>query len=161
MAGSLLTSRIYERYGAIRRITLLISTLLQTLCITIAAILVHTDAVPESTDSSKLIFIAIPFLAAQSGAQIVTAKSLGFNEIPTTVLTTTYNDLAGDPKLLAWHNPKRNHRLGAIIMLLLGGISAGWLSRWGQSIVPVLWIGAAIKFAVTLSWLIFAGADEE
>lgn len=160
MAGSLLTGRIYAKVGATRRITLFLSSLLQTLCIVVAAVLVYTDTVPESTPTSKLIFIAIPFLAAQSGAQIVTAKSLGFSEIPTTVLTTTYNDLAGDTELLAWHNPKRNRRVGAITMILLGGISAGWLSRLRGSLTPVLWLGAAIKLCVTLSWLVFAGDEE-
>lgn len=151
----MITGRVYAALGATKRLTLCLSFLLQTFCIAIAALLVHTDAVPESTTSSKLILIAIPFLAAQSGAQIVTAKSLGFTEIPTTVLTSVYNDLASDTKLLAWNNPKRNRRLGAITLLLLGGISAGWISRYGQSLIYVLWLGVAIKFALSISWLFF------
>ena len=149
------TSRIYQAFGATRRLTLFLSFLLQTLCIAIAALLVHTDAVPDSTANSKLIFVAIPFLAAQSGAQIVSAKSLGFSELPTTVLTTTYNDLAGDTDLWKWKNPKRNRRVGAITMILLGAIAAGWLSRLGKSLTLVLWLGAAIKFVITFSWLLF------
>ena len=161
MAGSALASRLYSFYGPTRRLTLLLSTFLQSLCIAVAAMLVQTDAVPESTPRSKLIFIAIPFLAAQSGAQIVTAKSLGFTEIPTTVLTTTYNDLAGDTQLFALRNPKRNRRMGAVAMLFIGGIAAAWVSRWKKSLVPVLWLGAGIKLLVTLSWLIFAEEEEE
>jgi len=137
------------------------SFLLQTLSITAAALMVHTNTVPVSTVESKRIFIAIPFLAAQSGAQIVTAKALGFTEIPTTVLTSVYNDLASDTELFRWRNSKRNRRVGAITMILLGGISAGWLSRLGQSLALVLWLGSGIKLLVTLSWLCFAADDED
>lgn len=161
MAGSMLTSRVYNAVGGTRRLTLVVSFLIQTLCIVIAALLVHTDSVPETFLESKRIFIAIPFLAAQSGAQIVTAKSLGFNEIPTTVLTSTYNDLAGDPELWAWQNPKRNRRVGSVILMLLGGIAAGWLSRLGKSLTLVLWPGAGIKLLLTISWLCFAADDGE
>lgn len=160
MAGSMVTGRIYTAVGATRRLTLLISFLLQTLCIAIAALLVQTDAVPDSTVGSKRIFIAIPFLAAQSGAQIVTAKSLGFTEIPTTVLTSVYNDLAGDTELFRWRNPKRNRRIGAITMILLGGIFAAWLLRLGESLALVLWLGVGIKLLVTLSWLCFVADGE-
>ena len=105
-----------------------------------------------------MVFIAIPFLAAQSGAQVVTAKSLGFNELPTTVLTSVYNDLASDTRLLAWKNPKRDRRVGAAVMLLLGGITAGWLLRATNDFTAVLWMGAAMKLLLGFSWLVF-GAD--
>ena len=156
MLGSLITGRIYTAAVSTRRLTLVLSFLVQTLCIAIAAILVHTDAVPESAISNELVLIAIPFLAAQSGAQIAPAKSLGFNEIPTTVLTSVYNDLASDPRLLAWDNPKRNRRIGAFTMLLLGGISAGWLSHTDGRLTIVLWLGAVIKLLLSLSWLLFS-----
>lgn len=158
MAGSMVTGHIYTALGPTRRFTLFASFLLQTLCIAVAAILVHAELIPEDTTNSKLIFIAIPFLAAQSGAQIVTAKSLGFNEVPTTVLTSVYNDLASDTDLLAWENPKRNRRVGAITMILLGGISAGWLSRSEAGLALVLWLGAVLKLLLSFSWLLF-GSD--
>lgn len=161
MAGSLITSRIYNAVGGTRRLTLVLSFLIQTLCIVIAALLVQTQAVPETFLESKRIFIAIPFLAAQSGAQIVTAKSLSFTEIPTTVLTSIYNDLAGDPELWAWQNPKRDRRVLSIILMLLGGIAGGWLSRLGKSLTFVLWLGAGIKLLLTLLWLYFAADDGE
>lgn len=151
----MVTGRVYAAAGPQRRLTLFASFLLQALCIAIAAILVHTDTVPEDTTKSKLIFVAIPFLAAQSGAQIVTAKSLGFNEIPTTVLTSVYNDLASDTNLLAWKNPKRNRRVGAITMILLGGISAGWLLQSQAGLTLILWLGAALKLLLSFSWLLF------
>ena len=160
MLGSLATGRIYAAVGPSRRVTLVSSFLLQTICIVIAALLVHTDTVPQKMASSKWVLIAIPFLAAQSGAQIVTAKSLGFSELPTTVLTSVYNDLGSDTQLLAWKNPKRNRRAAAVIMILLGGISAGWLTRATESLTVVLWIGAGVKLLLSVSWLLFPVASD-
>lgn len=119
--GSFLTGRLYSRFTATRRATLICSFLAQTLFIAIAALLVHTDAVPESPSLSpslspfsygmdKRVMIAIPFLAAQSGAQVVTAKSLGFGEVPTTVLTSVYSDLGADVNILGARNGKRDRR---------------------------------------------------
>ncbi|KAL6714342.1 hypothetical protein ACLMJK_007765 [Lecanora helva] len=156
MAGSFITGRIYAVTGGTRRQTLLISFIVQALCIAVAAVLVQFEIVPSSPPSSKLIFIAIPFLAAQSGAQIVTAKSLGFGEIPTTVLTSGYNDLASDTKLLAWNNPKRDRRFGSLVMMLLGGIAGAWISRSESGLAVVLWVGAGIKVLLALAWLGFS-----
>ena len=102
-----------------------------------------------------MVFAAIPFLAFQSGAQVATSRPLGYNEIPTTVLTTTFNDLAGDPDALKWRNPKRDRRVGAVVMLLLGGICGGWLSRAKTGLALVLWLGAVIKLGLGVVWLFF------
>ena len=72
------------------------------------------------------------------------------------MLTSVYNDLGGDINLLKWDNPKRNRRLGAVTMMLLGGISAGRLLRGSGSLMAVLWVGAAIKLVLSLSWLAFS-----
>ena len=153
--GSFITGHIYTAVGPLRRLTLTLSFLLQAICIAIAALLVQTGVVPESAAENKMVLIAIPFLAVQSGAQVVTAKSLGFNEVPTTVLTSVYNDLASDSRLLAWKNPKRDRRVGAAVMLLLGGISAGWLLKASNDFTAVLWMGAAMKLLLSFSWLLF------
>lgn len=158
--GSLITGRIYAAAGPTRRVTLVTSFLLQALCVIFAAILVHTDAVPETDPTDKLVLIAIPFLAAQSGAQVVTAKSLGFSEIPTSVLTSIYNDIGSDTQLFAWKNPKRDRRLCAVVMMLLGGISGAWLSCTEGSLSNVLWTGALLKLLIGLGWLFFQAEAE-
>ncbi|KAI4099951.1 MAG: hypothetical protein L6R37_005747 [Teloschistes peruensis] len=127
MFGSLIVGRMYTAVGPTRRLTLTGSFFLQALCIVIAAVLVQTDTVPERNPTDKIVLVAIPFLAAQSGAQVATAKSLGFNELPTTVLTSVYNDLASDGKLLAWDNPKRDRRLGDLHNgVVVGGCDEGF-----------------------------------
>ncbi|KAL8856309.1 MAG: hypothetical protein Q9178_007073 [Gyalolechia marmorata] len=155
MLGSFIAGRVYAAVGLKRRVTLIASFLLQALCIAIAAILVGTDAVPETDATEKIVLLAIPFLAAQSGAQVATAKSLGFSELPTTVLTSTYNDLASDTNLLAWDNPKRDRRVASVVMMILGGIGGAWLAKSTGTLTTVLWLGAVVKVVLALTWLLF------
>ena len=160
MLGSLLASNITSRIGNTRRLSLILSFLLQGLAIFVSAILITTSIVPQNEPNSDKIFIGIPFLAAQSGAQVAASRALGFGEIPTTVLTSVYNDLASDTKAFAKDNPKRNRRFAAATMLLLGGICGGWLSRLDEGFGIALWIGGAIKILLALSWLSYEDAKE-
>ncbi|KAN0119285.1 Protein of unknown function (DUF1275) domain containing protein [Hyaloscypha variabilis] len=140
--------------------TLAISFLLQSICIIIAAALVQSHVIPEpkglvtenSYDVNLLELLPLGFLAFQSGGQIVTSRLLGFNEVPTTVLTSVYCDLASDPKILARDNVKRNRRAGAALAILIGGIAGGWISRSKAGMSVSLWIAAAIKFTIAVSW---------
>jgi hypothetical protein len=105
--------------------------------------------------------LPLAFLAFQSGGQIVTSRILGFNEVPTTVLTSVYCDLASDPKLLAIDNVKRNRRLAAVICLLVGGIAGGWISRSDAGLQTNLWVAAGIKMAISLGWSIWKPKGEQ
>jgi hypothetical protein len=96
--------------------------------------------------------LPLAFLAFQSGGQIVTSRLLGFNEVPTTVLTSVYCDIASDPKILAKDNVKRNRRAAAVVAILLGGISGGWISRSPAGISVSLWTAAAIKLSIAIGW---------
>ncbi len=136
--------------------------MIQGLCIFVAAALVQGGVAPEPEgvvleNGSTVSFIELlplAFLAFQSGGQIVTSRLLGFNEVPTTVLTSVYCDLASDPKLLAplKKNVKRNRRAAAVITLLIGGIVGGWLSRSSARMSSALWLGGAIKIAIAIGW---------
>lgn len=75
--------------------------------------------------------------------------------MPTTVLTSVYCDLASDPNILKGDNVKRNRRLGAVLMILLGGIAGGWISRSSAGLSVSLWIAAAIKLGIALSWSVW------
>lgn len=142
--------------------TLSISFLIQSICILIAAALVQAHVVPEphgiATLSDAIDFIELiplALLAFQSGGQMVTSRLLGFNEVPTTVLTSVYCDLASDPTLLKADNVKRNRRVGAVLMILIGGIAGGWISKSKAGLSCSLWIAAAIKFSIACSWSIW------
>lgn len=103
--------------------------------------------------------LPLGFLAFQSGGQIVSSRLLGFNEVPTTVLTSVYCDLASDPKLFKRDNVKRNRRVAAVISLLVGGIIGGWISRSPAGIATNFWIAAAIKMSIALGWSVWKPAS--
>jgi hypothetical protein len=153
----------------IRRGTLTGSFILQGLCIFVAAALVQAKVVPEPAgvvaengpDVNFIELLPLGFLAFQSGGQIVTSRLLGFNEVPTTVLTSVYCDLASDPKLLAplKQNVKRNRRAAAVVAILIGGITGGWLSRSKAGMSSTLWIAGGIKFGIAFSWSMWRGRE--
>ncbi|PMD60948.1 uncharacterized protein K444DRAFT_527671 [Hyaloscypha bicolor E] len=140
--------------------TLAASFLLQSICIIVAAALVQAHVVPEPkglVTENNLGFdpyelLPLGFLAFQSGGQIVTSRLLGFNEVPTTVLTSVYCDLASDPKIIALDNVKRNRRAAAVLAILIGGIAGGWISRSQAGMSVSLWVAAAIKSGIAVSW---------
>lgn len=142
--------------------TLAVSFLLQCLFILAAASLVHSSVVPDNKIASKefepIELLPLCLLAIQAGGQIMSSRILGINEVPTTVLTSVYCDLISDPHLLTVSNVKRNRRLIAIISLLGGGIAGGWLSKSEAGMSSALWIAAAIKFAIAISWLFWKEA---
>lgn len=160
MLGSLISADVTRRYGNTHRLSLCVNFLLQGVSILIAAILIEADVIPENSPNSDRILIGIPFLAWQFGAQVAASRALGYGEIPTTVLTSVYNDLASDPKLWTWQNAKRNRRLAAAIMILVGGICGGWLSRLREGFAVVLWVGGAIKVLLCIAWLAYGEAAE-
>jgi len=145
--------------------TLSLSFFIQSVLIIIAASLVTGNVVQEPhgtvVESSSVThfkdLIPIGFLAFQSGGQIVASRLLGFNEVPTTVLTSVYCDLMSDPKILApfKDNLKRNRRFAAAIALLVGGICGGFLSKSKARMSTSLWIAAGIKMGISLSWLLW------
>ncbi|KAK9776408.1 hypothetical protein AB5N19_13025 [Seiridium cardinale] len=99
----------------------------------------------------------IILLAFQFGGQICTSRILGFNEVPTNVLTSVYCDLFNDPKLFApWKaNPKRNRRASAVLLMLIGAIAGGWLARSNAGMSTALWIAGAVKFVIAIAWVLW------
>jgi hypothetical protein len=144
--------------------TLGTSFFLQSCCIIVAAALVQARFVPEPVGQMipGLNFrelIPLGFLAFQSGGQMVASRQLGFNEVPTTVLTSVYCDLSSDPKILRKDNIKRNRRVGAAVCIVLGGITGGFVSKSRAGMSTSLWIGAAVKMAIALSWSLWTPAS--
>ena len=114
----------------------------------------HTPE-PAYVVDSILIVSLIPPLAFQSGMQIATSRLLGYNELPVNVLTSTYCDLMGDFKLLAFNNVKRNRRAIAAGLLLVGAIVSGWLMRSAGGLESVLWISGGIKVILAVAMFCF------
>ena len=84
----------------------------------------------------------------------MTSRLLGLNEIPTTVLTSVYCDLASDVNLLAplKKNVKRNRRAASALLFLIGGIVGGWLAKSNAGMAGALWIAGAVKFVIAVGW---------
>ncbi|KAK2006766.1 hypothetical protein LZ32DRAFT_75577 [Colletotrichum eremochloae] len=159
-----------------RRSTLVLSFLLQASLVFLAAAFAQTrlvagfgaTSVPGSdsnhefkTSEDPLVMVPLALLAFQFGGQIVTSRMLGYNEVPTNVLTSVYCDLLSDPKLFAplKENPKRNRRFLAVVLLILGGITGGWLQRSRAGMPGALWISGAVKFIIAVAWMAWAGND--
>lgn len=96
--------------------------------------------------------VPIVLLSLQSAGQIVASRALGFNEIPTVVITSLLCDLMSDPKLFLLRNEKRDRRVIAFVLTLVGAIVGGWVTKATGQIGPVLWLAAGIKFIVAFAW---------
>lgn len=134
-----------------------------------AAALIQSAVVPgilrggEGAENEPWItLVPLPMLAFQAGMQSVTARQLGFNEIPTTVLTSCFCDLGNDPKLFAGlkENWQRNRRVASVVAILLGGIVGGWLSRTGNGMPTAIWGAAVVKGGIAVAWAVWKGEEE-
>lgn len=124
--------------------------------------LIEADLIPHTAADANLTggplfleLIPIALLAFQSAGSIAVTRALGFNEIPSVVLTSVYFDLASDPALVTGSvggNVKRNRRAGAVVMLVIGAIVGGWLSRSAGGMESALWISGGIKFILGFVW---------
>lgn len=148
--------------GSLKRGTLFVSFLVQTALIIIAVALIQADLIPHtsgdmSLDGGPLFLELIPIalLAFQSAGGMTCSRALGYNEIPTVVLTSVYFDIASDPKLVdkPTENVKRNRRIGGVVFLLIGAIIGGWLSRSSGGMESALWMAAGMKLVAAVGWL--------
>lgn len=161
-SGAMVFSVIMRRAGALRRGTLFVSFLVQTILIIIAVALIEANLIPHtpsdmSLDGGPLFLELIPIglLAFQSAGAMTCSRALGYNEIPTVVLTSVYFDIASDPKITEkpTANVKRNRRIGGVVFLLAGAVVGGWLSRSSGGMQSALWMAAGLKFVASVGWL--------
>ncbi|KAJ6116067.1 hypothetical protein N7523_006484 [Penicillium sp. IBT 18751x] len=148
---------------------MIFSTIMRrTILIIIAVALIQADLIPHTSKDASLdggpLFlelIPIALLAFQSAGAMTCSRSLGFNEIPTVVLTSVYFDIASDPKITdkPTTNVKRNRRIGGVVSLLVGAIAGGWLSRSSGGMMSALWMAAGLKFVAACGWLFWKGAE--
>ncbi|KAJ5675339.1 hypothetical protein N7462_008236 [Penicillium macrosclerotiorum] len=166
-SGAMIFSVVMRHVGALRRGTLFVSFLVQTALIIIAVALIEADLIPHTSSDASLdggpLFlelIPIALLAFQSAGAMTCSRSLGYNEIPTVVLTSVYFDIASDPKITEkpTGNVKRNRRVGGVVFLLIGAIVGGWLSRSSGGMESALWMAAGLKFVAAFGWLFWKAA---
>lgn len=165
--GAMIFSIVMRSVGAVRRGTLFVSFLVQTMLIVIAVALIEADLIPHTPADAALTggklfleLIPIALLAFQSAGGMTCSRALGYNEIPTVVLTSVYFDIASDPKITdkPTANAKRNRRVGGVVCLLIGAIVGGWLSRSSGGMQSALWMAAGLKFVAAIAWLFWKAA---
>jgi len=164
--GSFVTGHVNIVLNPLHRASLILSFAVQTFLIIIAASLVQGRIVPGLHPNSTEAFIQLvplAMLSFQAAQQSVAARQLGLREIPTTVLTSVYCDLGNDSQLFApfKNNWTRNRRFCAVVMLLVGAIAGGWLSRTSEGMTVGLWVSAGIKACITVAWLLWKDEFEK
>ncbi|KXG54457.1 Protein of unknown function DUF1275 [Penicillium griseofulvum] len=160
--GSFIFSRLHRALGARRRASLMLSFTSQASIILLTAGLVQGGAVSSTLagNNSHAVppwdqEVPIVLLSLQSAGQIVASRALGFNEIPTVVITSLLCDLMSDPQLFLVRNVKRDRRIIAFLLTLVGAIVGGWVTKVTGAISPILWLSAGIKGLLVLAWALW------
>jgi len=135
----------------------MLSFLIQAIFILISAGLIQGGVISDGIQSSETTqwdqLVPIVLLSLQSAGQIVASRALGFNEIPTVVITSLLCDLISDPMLFLLRNEKRDRRVVAFVLTLVGAIVGGWVTKATGEIAPTLWLSAGIKLSVVVAWV--------
>lgn len=161
VVGSFLFARLHRILGARGRGSLMMSFAIQAGLIILTAGLVQGQVVSSiltkggNEGEGRALWneeVPIVLLSLQSAGQIVASRTLGFNEIPTVVITSLLCDLMSDPKLFLLRNEKRDRRVIAFVLTLVGAIIGGWITKATQQIGPVLWLSAGIKVILAGVW---------
>lgn len=168
--GAVFFSRLHRHLAPrpTQRGVLALGFLVQAACVCVSAALAEAGAVNqrqveegEHTDWREMAPIAL--LSFQAAGQIVASRVLGVNEVPTVVITSLMCDLMSDPKLLTGPvltgNRKRNNRVAGFVLTLVGSIIGGWMLKATGQVQPVLWFVFAIKFVISIGWVVWKGQD--
>lgn len=166
--GSFVFAKIMRAFGNRKRGTLTISFAVQALFVFIAAAIIQGNAIPHDLNDQPtsgpmfLELIPIAILAFQFGGQIAASRGMGFNELPTVVLTSVYFDIASDPGLTdgVTKNVKRNRRIGSVVAIVVGAIAAGWLCRSDAEMQSALWISGFLKACMAVAWTMWPVAEK-
>ncbi|CAG8956457.1 hypothetical protein HYFRA_00003842 [Hymenoscyphus fraxineus] len=163
--GCFAFSRFNRAFGPRRRGTIASSFLLQSVCILIASGLIEGGIINGSIVAKTSVIqwnqiAPIALLSFQSAGQIVTSRVLDVGEIPTVVITSLLCDLFSDPKLFdpPTKNLKRNRRIAAFSLTLLGAIIGGWVSRATEGVQTMLWVAGVVKFLLSITWMFWFSA---
>ena len=160
--GSFCFSRFHRRFSPCRRWVLCASFLIQmSFVITAAAVRTLVPIVANEKDSIDWnVLLPVALVAFQSCGQAVTSRALKYNSLTSVVLTSIYCDLFSDTQLFEFHNTERNRRVGAPLLLLVGAIMGGILSRSPLGATGVLWVAAGLKLLAAITWFLWPAADQ-
>ena len=155
--GSFFFSRLHRTLSPSpkRRWVLCLSFILQMLFIVVAASVVTWGPKGAGPDDVPwYVLVPIALVAFQSCGQAVASRALKYNALTSVVLTSIYCDLFSDSELFEsiLVNVERNQRLAAPTLLLIGASIGGFIAKSALGAAGALWIAAALKFLIVLSW---------
>ena len=163
LLGAFLFARLMRHLGPLRRSTITLTTLLQSVLIFVSAALASSPLVPKDAGSlipqNLIVLLPLALLSIQSGGQIFLSRVLGYGEVTSVVLTSAYCDLVIDEKVFKQGirgNPKRNRRATSAVVMLAGAIAGGFLTMDGE-IARALWLAGAVKLAFVVVWMGWQG----
>ena len=153
-------AQIGDKIGNNTRLWFFLGSLFQALLTAIAAITIHLGGQGSIASvrgspawTNPLGDVALGFASASMGLQGVMAKRLKSEFNACIVLSTTWVELVGDPKLFCRGFVKtREHRVYAILSAFVGGFTAfAILDRISDA--GAFGIGAGIRILVAVGWL--------
>lgn len=162
--GSVCFAAFHRVFPARRRWVLCASFIAQTVCISLAALIVTIFRPARDAPLSWLVLVLLALVAFQSSGQAVTSRVLSFNGLTSVVLTSIYCDLFSHPDLLSTKlvgNTEEKRRFGAVVCLLLGVILGGLWARSSIGMMGALWTAAIFKSFIIVAWSCWKGKDEE
>lgn len=100
------------------------------------------------------VLVPIALVAFQSCGQAVASRALKYNALTSVVLTSIYCDLLSDMQLFDGisRNAERNRRLGAPVLLLVGALAGGAITKSGLGPAGALWIATFLKMLLVGAW---------
>jgi uncharacterized membrane protein YoaK (UPF0700 family) len=155
LAGGFLVSRLGHRPQHLLNL-LSVATALQTLLLSVAAVLTALSGEPVSTGYRHGLIIV---LGMAMGLQNATTRKLAVPDLSTTFLTWTIVGIAADSHLVGGSGSRAGHRLMAIAAMMLGAL-VGSLLIFYVSIVAPLVIALIIVAAITGTALVFWRTDQ-
>ncbi|CAM1505941.1 Fc.00g115780.m01.CDS01 [Cosmosporella sp. VM-42] len=155
--GSFFFSRLHRVVSPSpkRRWVLCLSFIIQMLFIIAAASIVTWGPQGSGPDDVPwYVLIPIALVAFQSCGQAVASRAMKYNALTSVVLTSIYCDLFSDAALFESIsvNVERNQRVAAPSLLLVGALLGGFIAKSALGTAGALWIAAALKFVIVLSW---------
>ncbi|KAJ5632907.1 DUF1275 domain protein [Penicillium lividum] len=135
LAGGFIMGQLGNYIGVRRRLWLLLSNLIQTLCVFGALIVQHRW--PIKRDGPAALSV-IALLAFSSGGQVAMSRSLKITEITTAMATAAFIDVVIDPDLGKLKNRLRNRRVMFLVMLTAGCFVGAFAQREINSKFPIL-----------------------
>ncbi|KFZ23547.1 hypothetical protein V502_01972 [Pseudogymnoascus sp. VKM F-4520 (FW-2644)] len=144
VAGGLVMGQIGNQMGVRKRFWLLITSIIQTAMVFVAAAISHyyKDACAA--------LLALFLLAFSSGAQVAMSRSLKVTEITTAMATAAYVDVVVDPLILQRHNRLRNRRVLFLAMLSAGCFAGAFVGKAVNLTLPLLLCGVCKTFVTVV-----------